>query len=460
MEELKKLLEDLLNETLIQAVLSDPRAEVKYRKIKVRPVLLGGKLMFQEAAWDGKQEFHTNLEKEEMQERIRMYLGQEFCQLQAGTGSVRVSKKGKITVSRKKKAVPGNTGPGMADAGTANKGNTDPGKAEPENANMSCREKRIPYVPSLSHNRQRRYLLPEGVPVPFLVKLGVMTAQGKVAAARYDKFRQVNRFLEFIEDVRDRLPGDREIRIIDFGCGKSYLTFAVYYYLHEVCHLPLRVTGLDLKEDVIDHCNVLAQEFGYENLRFQAGDVADYEEQGPVDLVISLHACDTATDYALAKALEWKTGVILSVPCCQHELNRQMKNEILEPVLRYGILKERMAALVTDGLRAALLEEAGYQVQILEFIDMEHTPKNLLIRAVQRKKTPAHKSERTDAENGLPVRESSRRIEQLEQFLHVQPALQRLLDASSGPILQDNPGGAGYPSKVQVRMDDAVSITG
>ena len=412
MEDLNKLLSDLLDENLVQIVLSDPQAEQRYRKIKVRPLLLHGRLMFQESAWDGKQEFHTNLEKTDMQERIRTYLERDFRQLQAEsaawTASVRVSKKGKQTLSRRKKP-----------AGTA---------AGTHSAAAPSAPKQIPYAAALSHNRQRRYLLPEGIPVPFLVKLGVMTGEGRVVAARYDKFRQVNRFLEYIEDVRDRLPQDREIRIIDFGCGKSYLTFAVYYYLHEICHLPLRVTGLDLKEDVIAHCNALAQEFGYETLRFQAGDVADYEEDGPVDLVISLHACDTATDYALAKAVEWKAGVILSVPCCQHELNRQIKNEILQPVLRYGILKERMAALVTDGLRASLLEEVGYQVQILEFIDMEHTPKNLLIRAVRRKTGPERSKAGEDGRK--EAADGGRPVAQLEQFLHVSPTLQRLLYGS------------------------------
>ena len=211
-----------------------------------------------------------------------------------------------------------------------------------------------------------------------------MTQDGKIVHAKFDKFRQINRFLEFIEDILPELDKGRELTILDFGCGKSYLTFAMYYYLHELKEYDIRIIGLDLKKDVIRHCNELSEKYGYEKLRFLEGDIADYTGVNKVDMVVTLHACDTATDYALAKAVGWDAKVILSVPCCQHELNRQMKNDMLEPVLQYGLLKERMAALYTDGIRAEILENHGYRTQILEFIDMEHTPKNLLIRAVKR----------------------------------------------------------------------------
>lgn len=198
------------------------------------------------------------------------------------------------------------------------------------------------------------------------------------------KFRQINRFLEFIEDVLDELPKDRALRIIDFGCGKSYLTFAMYYYLHELKGYRVQMTGLDLKEDVIARCAGLAEKYGYEQLRFRTGDIASYEGTEQADMVVTLHACDTATDYALQKAVAWKAKVILSVPCCHHELNRQIRSDLMRPVLKYGLIKERVAALLTDAFRADLLEQQGYQVQILEFIDMEHTPKNILIRAVRK----------------------------------------------------------------------------
>ena len=234
--------------------------------------------------------------------------------------------------------------------------------------------------------------------------------------ARYDKFRQINRFLEFIEDILPTLSKERTVQIIDFGCGKSYLTFAMYYYLHELKGYEVEITGLDLKEDVIDHCNALSEKYGYAKLHFRKGDIAAYEGQGPVDMVVTLHACDTATDYALSKAVGWQAGVILSVPCCQHEVNRQIQCDKLAPVLKYGIVKERISALVTDALRAQLLEAEGYAVDILEFIDMEHTPKNLLIRAVKRQGEKETRQEQA----GQGVAETT-------AFLHIEPTLQKLL---------------------------------
>lgn len=262
-----------------------------------------------------------------------------------------------------------------------------------------------------AHNRVKQYILKEGVPVPFLIDLGVMNEQGKIIHARYDKFRQINRFLEFIEDILPRLSRDREITILDFGFGKSYLTFAMYYYLRELKGYDVNIIGLDLKTDVIEKCNSLALRYGYEKLHFYHGDIADYEGVSCVDMVVTLHACDTATDYALAKAVEWGAEVILSVPCCQHEVNKQIKNEMLEPVLRYGILKERMSALITDAVRADLLESKGYDTQILEFIDMEHTPKNLLIRAVRTGK-----------------RSDQGKVEKMLAALNIHPTLDRLLN--------------------------------
>ena len=235
----------------------------------------------------------------------------------------------------------------------------------------------------LEQSRRKKCILDPDIPVPFLHDLGVQTKEGKIVHSRYDKFRQMNRFLEFIEDIVPELPKDRESVIIDFGCGKSYLTFAMYYYLHELKHYDVRIIGLDLKADVIAHCQQLAEDYGYEKLTFLTGDIADYDGVDHVDMVVTLHACDTATDYALDKAVRWGAKVILSVPCCQHEVNRQIENELLQPVLKYGLIKERMSALLTDAIRANLLEEAGYQVQVLEFIDMEHTPKNILLRAVK-----------------------------------------------------------------------------
>ena len=383
MEKLRKLLIEILNEFLMPLVISGPRNKEDAVRIRVRPVRYKGRLVFQVSSQIGKKEFHENLTQEQAADKICGWMENSYRQLHLETtektAQVLVSKKGLITIKEKKKAVPGKV------------------------------------VGDLSHNRKKRYLLEEGRPVPFLQDLGVMTEEGKIVHARYDKFRQINRFLEFVEDIREELPEDREVTILDFGCGKSYLTFALYYYLKVLHGLDIRIIVLDLKEDVIEHCDALAQDYGYDKLKFLTGDIASYTGEDRVDMVVTLHACDTATDFALEKAVRWGAKVILSVPCCQHELNRQIHQEVLEPVLKYGLIRERMAALVTDALRAGVLEEQGYEVQILEFIDMEHTPKNILIRAVKGSRKAK------SAELGACM-----------EFLGVDPTLKRLLDDKRG----------------------------
>ena len=236
-------------------------------------------------------------------------------------------------------------------------------------------------VVDLSHNRKKNYLLDENTPYPFLVRLGVQTSDGKVKKQKHDKFRQINRFVEFIDDSLDYLPKDRTVRILDFGSGKSYLTFALYHYLRIEKGLDIKVTGLDLKKEVIEECSLIAKDLGYDNLEFLVGDINDYNEETSVDMVVTLHACDVATDMALARAVKWGAKVILSVPCCQHELFQQIDSPALGLMLQHGLIKERFAALATDSIRAELLSLVGYEAQLLEFIDMEHTPKNILIRA-------------------------------------------------------------------------------
>lgn len=379
MEEIRCLFQNTVNKDFIQAVLSNPRSKEGVLKIKVRPVEMKGNRLFQFEAFTKTQAFHENLAADEAVGRLCGYM-EEFRQAQiAAQGTeytVLVSKKGKVTVKSR---------------------------------TVGEQQKSV----DLSHNRSKRYILQEGVPVPFLQDLGVMTQEGKIVRAKSDKFRQINRFLEFIEDILPRLKKDRELTILDFGCGKSYLTFAMYYYLHELKHYDIRIIGLDLKEDVIARCGELAVKYGYEKLTFLVGDIADYDGVRAVDMVVTLHACDTATDYALAKAVGWNADVILSVPCCQHELNGQMRNDIISPITDYGLLKERFSALATDGLRAKYLEREGYEVQVLEFIDMEHTPKNILIRAVKTGKQAAGAGEQ---------------IRICEEFLQVRPTLGRLLD--------------------------------
>ena len=376
-KELNQVLRESFTIDFISAVLSNPREKEELQKVKIRPLLKGGELYFQLEEFRGKQAFHENILAEEAVTKTGELM-QLFKQMQIETKkfscTVLISKKGKVTI--KKKAVSG----------------------------------KVKEV-DLSHNRNKKYILQEGTPVMFLQDLGVMTADGKIVRTRFDKFRQINRFLEFIEDILPKLPSDREVTILDFGCGKSYLTFAMYYYLHELKKYDVRIIGLDLKTDVIRKCNELSEKYGYEKLRFLEGNIADYTGVDEVDMVVTLHACDTATDFALAKAVGWNAKVILSVPCCQHEMNEQIQNEILHPALKYGLIKERMAALFTDALRAEYLEREGYDTQILEFIDMEHTPKNILIRAVRTGR--AH-------ENG-------EEIKQLEDFLHVTPMLGKLL---------------------------------
>ena len=235
----------------------------------------------------------------------------------------------------------------------------------------------------LSHNRKKKYIIEDGKPVDFLIRLGVMNGEGKVSKKRYNKFRQINRFLEMIEDVIHKIDKNKRLKIIDFGCGKSYLTFALYYYLVEKLDIDVDIIGLDLKMDVINFCNEVAEDLDYRGLKFIHGDIKDYDGFSDVDMVITLHACDNATDAALVKAINWNAKAILSVPCCQHEFYGKIESSILEPMLKHGIIKEKLSSLVTDSLRGNILEIMGYQVQLLEFIDMEHTPKNILIRAIK-----------------------------------------------------------------------------
>lgn len=242
---------------------------------------------------------------------------------------------------------------------------------------------------NLAHNRKKNHLLAEDKPYPFLIRLGVQTEEGKIKKQKYDKFKQINRFIEFIDDALTYLPKDRQVRILDFGSGKSYLTFALYHYLKIEKGLDIRVTGLDLKKEVIEECSRIAQDLGYEQLEFLVGDINDYNEESAVDMVVTLHACDVATDMALARAVKWGASVILSVPCCQHELNRQLNTPALDIMLQHGLVRERFAALATDAVRAEILSLVGYEAQLLEFIDMENTPKNILIRAYHTGKKPS-----------------------------------------------------------------------
>lgn len=384
MKEIFELLKQVLNREFIRAVLSNPRTKDGVVKAKVRPLEKNGDFMFQVEKFTKTQAFHENINCKDAAEILAGHM-ENFRQMQIETVqaeyTVLVSKKGKISIKRKnrKSAAP---------------------PAE------------------LSHDRKKRYILEEGTFVPFLNDLGVMTEEGKIVRTKTDKFRQINRFLEIIEDgVRD-YPYDH-LNIIDFGCGKSYLTFILYYYFAEIKKMNVQIVGLDLKEDVIKNCNLAAEKYGYHNLHFELGDINGYQTPFPVDMVVTLHACDTAMDYALYNAVQWDAKMIFSVPCCQHELNGQIETDQFSLLTRYGIIKERFSALATDAIRANLLEVCGYKTQLLEFVDFAHTPKNILIRAVQKKIVP-----RAVKQNYLTE------VEHMMEEFHFTPTLYGLLKDS------------------------------
>lgn len=356
MNEVSKIVEELLGSaSLVRLTLSGPcrRAEENYRKVVARPVLLRGERTLQFEYHYPHKVTHRNLPPREAEAHVVALLTETFKQghfLTEDTDiQVFISSKGQPRIVRRPAA-----------RKTAD----------------------------LRHNRSKNYLLAENRPCDFLHRLGVMTAEGRVLAAKHNKFRQINRYLEMVEDVADHLPAEGPLKVVDFGCGKSYLTFALYYYLRRLRQREVRIVGLDLKQDVVAHCNAVAEALRYDGLDFVVGEIRGYDGLEKADMVVSLHACDTATDDALAKAVQWGAKVILAVPCCQHELFPQIKNETLQPMLQHGILKERLVALITDSLRAKALEAAGYSVQMLEFIETEHTPKNILLRAVKRDSSP------------------------------------------------------------------------
>ena len=347
---------DKLNEHLIKITISSPRKKTEtISRIVIKPFLKNDTLMFQFESFSQTQAFHQNLSQKEAAERLNHIIDENlYRQINGehtqGTWQMLLSKKGKVTLKEQ----------------------------------QSNKQKKA----DLTHNKTKTYLLEDGKPVAFLTALGVMTEDGRVVKRRYDKFKQINRFLEMVDDVVTSLPTDRPVRIVDFGCGRSYLTFALYHYLVILRGMEVDMVGLDLKEKVISDCNELATECNYTNLKFLHGDIVDYDDTKDIDMVVTLHACDTATDLALKKANHWRAKVIMSVPCCQHEWNKTIENDVMDDIFQYGIIKERMAALMTDAMRGNWLKLHGYDVQIMEFIDVAHTPKNLLIRAVKKDDIP------------------------------------------------------------------------
>ncbi|AUN15015.1 class I SAM-dependent methyltransferase [Paraclostridium sordellii] len=351
MEELKNSIYEITDDNIIKVVISNKlNKDIEYNKINIELKEKNNTEYYQVEKYTDKQVFHNNIEKDMLNEKMLEFIDGKYKQVgawsQEYTYDLKISKKGKVFLGRKKS----------------------------DNSKLVNK----------SHNREKNYILKEGMIIQPLIDLGVFTKDGKVVNSKYDKYKQINRFIEIIDDEIKK-NNDKELTILDFGCGKSYLTFVLYYYFVEIKKINVKMIGLDLKADVIKKCNEIAKKYNYKNLHFELGDINGYKYTDNVDMVITLHACDTATDYALYNAIKWNAKMIFSVPCCQHEFNSQMKSEDLSILTRYGIIKERVAALMTDAVRGNLLEAIGYKTQLLEFIDIAHSPKNILIRASKSK---------------------------------------------------------------------------
>ena len=347
MDNLINAVDKIVEGQVFKIVISNKKdKENKYNKININFKDSKNKKYYQVEKYTDKQVFHENIEIEDLRDYLLDYMENSYKQLAAwsenNTFDLKISKKGKVFL----------------------------GKKNANNSNLINKD----------HNKKKNYILEEGMIIEPLIDLGVFTKEGKVVKSKYDKYKQINRFVEIIDDEIKK-NDYKELTILDFGCGKSYLTFILYYYFVEIKKINVKMIGLDLKEDVIKKCNEVAKRYKYDNLHFELGDINGYKYNNKVDMVITLHACDTATDYALYNAVKWNAKMIFSVPCCQHELNHQMKPENLNILTRYGIVQERVAALMTDAVRGNLLEAVGYKTQLLEFIDIAHSPKNILIRA-------------------------------------------------------------------------------
>ncbi len=385
-EDIREIIDKTLGQGLRRIIISNKSdKDYEYRKIELALVTVKGKIKCQISRYTDKQVFQENINIEEIASAVCRIFPEKLKQVNVFTESMEInlkcSKSGKLLKNSR-----------MITGGK----------------DAACS------VTAKGHNRQKNYILQEGAVIPPLVDMGVFTKDGKVVASMYDKFKQINRFIELVDDVIKNHNRDT-INIVDFGCGKSYLTFILYYYLVELKWKKANIVGLDLKEDVIKKCNQTAKKYGYDSLEFKLGDINGYKSDMPVDMVVTLHACDTATDYALYNAVKWNATYILSVPCCQHEVNKTITSHTLAPMMKYGIIKERTAALATDALRGVMLEHCGYKTQLLEFVDLAHSPKNILIRAVKSNVSKDKKEK------------SLQEAKTMCQFLGVEPAIVKLL---------------------------------
>lgn len=389
MEGLKEFFERIFREDKpVKLIFSAKRRKsLSYSKVTVRPIALAGEVAYQaEYIFDNKVT-HTNIDAAVTPDFCVNLMEKDFKQANVFTAEHDIQ----VLAAKTEK---------------------------PRITTKLAASNHIGLSGSLSHNREKNYIIPDGTPCDFLIRLGVMDSNGKVVQKHYSKFRQINRFLEIIDDVFPYLAPEKAshkpIKIIDFVCGKAYLTFAIYHYLKLMKGLDVEITGLDLKTDVINFCNKVASDLGYCGLRFLRGDIADYKNDH-ADMVGTLHACDTATDYALINAVSWNTKVILSVPCCQHELFKQIKNELHQPMLKHGILKDRLTEYLTDGLRGLKLESRGYDVSMIEFTSLEHTARNIMIKAIK-KFDPA----------GPRAAKAQAQYDALCDFYHVKPTIGKL----------------------------------
>jgi len=349
MQELKYAIDEILKEEIIKLIISNKvNKDVEYNKIIFVLKENSTKRFYQIEKHTDKQVFHENIDLDIVAEKLLEYVSAKYKQIDAWSNMItydlKISKKGKVHLGTRKS----------------------------DNAEMANK----------NHNNEKNYILKEGMIIEPLIDLGIFTKDGKVVNSKYDKYKQINRFVEIIDDEIKK-NDYKELTILDFGCGKSYLTFVLYYYFVEIKKIDVKMIGLDLKDDVIKKCNDIATRYNYENLHFELGDINGFKYEDKVDMVITLHACDTATDYALYNAIKWNSRMIFSVPCCQHEFNSQIKTDSLSILTKYGIVQERVSALMTEAVRANLLESIGYKAQLLEFIDISHSPKNILIRATK-----------------------------------------------------------------------------
>ena len=385
-----ELIKNIQEDKLIKIVFSD-RKSGDFNKVIIKSIILKSGKNIQIESFKDNKAFHKNIDLnnlQELEDNLKEYID-NFKQilLQIEGSDISFIRK-KENFSRKEKE---------------------------SNLVKSCNE----------HNKKKQYILNEGDKIDFLIELGLMSVEGKILKSSYNKFKQINKYLEFIDDVIEELKAKKlitnHINVLDFGCGKSYLTFALYYYLKNYRKdLTFSIVGLDLKKDVIEFCNKLAKKLNYENLEFLNGNIKDYDKSKEVDLVFSLHACNNATDYSLEKALSLDAKAILAVPCCHHEFFEKIqknKNSEFYNTLKImadnGVVLDKFATLATDSFRSLSLELCGYKTKMIEFIDMEHTPKNILIRAIKSKSSN--------------LKEKLVEYNKLKEFLGIKPLLEDLI---------------------------------